>query len=101
MPLVWDIFHASMNVEGGQLTWCCITGEFGKGSELFVPEEEFNEDFFFLFEKFGNLEFLFFDFFFFFKGIENFDWWIFFEKFGNLEFFQVIENFDWCFFLFF
>ena len=33
MPLVWDIFHASMNVEGGQLTWCCTTREHGRRSQ--------------------------------------------------------------------
>ena len=64
MPLVWDIFHASKNAEGGQLTWCCTTEKYGRGSYLSVPEEEFNEDFFIV-EKFGNFEF--------FKGIENFD----------------------------
>ena len=31
MPLVWDIFHAPMNAEGGKLTWYCTTGEFGRG----------------------------------------------------------------------
>ena len=33
MLLVWDIFHASMNVEGGQLTWCCTTREHGRRSQ--------------------------------------------------------------------
>ena len=33
MPLVWDILHTSMNAEGGQLTWCCITGECGRRSQ--------------------------------------------------------------------
>ena len=33
MLLVWDIFHASMNVEGGQLTWCCTTREHGRKSQ--------------------------------------------------------------------
>ena len=33
MPLVWDIFYASMNAEGGQLTWCCTTGEHGRRSK--------------------------------------------------------------------
>ena len=47
MPLVSDIFHASKNAEGGQLTWCCTTREHGKGLELFVLEEEFIEFFFF------------------------------------------------------
>ena len=34
-------------LRGGQLAWCCTTGEYGRGSYLSVPEEEFNEDFFF------------------------------------------------------
>ena len=85
MPLVWDILHASMNAEGGQLTCCCITGECGRGSQLFVPEEEFNEDFFFFFFffEFGKLEF--------FEGIENFEFF-FFENFGNLEFLKEFEK---------
>ena len=33
MPLVWDIFHAPMNAEGGQLTWCYTTGEYGRRSQ--------------------------------------------------------------------
>ena len=57
MPLVWDIFHASMNAKDGQLTWCCTTGEYGRGSQLSVLEEEFNEDFFFFFE-FKKLEYI-------------------------------------------
>ena len=71
-PLVWDIFHTLMNVEGGQLTWCCTTGEYGRRSQLSVPEEEFNEDFFFFWRnwKFRLMNF--------FEGIENFDWWFFF-----------------------
>ena len=54
---------------------------------------------FFFFEKFGNPEFLFYEFFFLKELkilINNF---FFIENFGNLEFFQRIENFDW-FFLF-
>ena len=121
MPLVWDIFHASKNAEGGQLTWCCTTEKYGRDhSFLFLKKNlmkifffnfenlNFSKElkilnFFFFFEKFGNLEF--------FHGIENFDFfsrswklWLidffFFEKFGNLEFFQGIENFDWWFFFF-
>ena len=76
MSLVWDILHASMNSEGGQLTWCCITRECGRGSQLSVPEEEFNEDLFFFFWilNFENLNFSkelkFFIFLFFLKNLE-------------------------------
>ena len=57
--------------------------KYGRGSQLSVPKEEFNEDFFFF--EFEKLKY--------FEGIVNFDFF-FFEKFGNLEFFQGIENFD-------
>ena len=59
-----------MNAKGGQLAWCCTTGEYGRGSQLSVLEEEFNEDFFFLNLKNLNI----------FEGIENFEFFFFFLK---------------------
>ena len=88
MPLVWDIFHASMNAKGGQLAWCCTTGKYGRGSQLSILEEEFNEYIFFFFE-FEKLEY--------FEGIENFDYFLFFEKLRNFDLLKEFGNFYWRF----
>ena len=48
MPLVWDIFHAPMNAEGGQLTWCWTTGNMEEDHSFLFLKKNLMKIFFFL-----------------------------------------------------
>ena len=80
MPLVWDIFHAPMNAEGGQLTWCWTTGNMEEDhSFLFLKKNLMKIFFFFEFEKLK-----------YFEGIENFDFF-FLKNLEILNFFKELK----------